>query len=352
MTQSITSHTVKTSRLQTHFLASGPEDGTPVIFIHGNVSSSAFFDESLAGLPEGFRGIAPDLRGFGHTESKGVDATRGVRDFSDDVRSLVEALDLAGTAIHLVGWSVGGGVVMQYAMDYPEHIASITLINPLSPYGFGGTKDVDGTPTWPDYAGSGGGTANPEFVKRLAEGDRSEESDFSPRKVMNTFYFKPPFRVAPDREERFVDALLTTVTGEDNYPGDLTVSQNWPGVAPGTRGMNNAISPAYCNLTGFANISPKPPVLWVRGADDQVVSDTSLFDFGFLGQLGAVPGWPGADVFPPQPMVSQTRALLEAYKANGGEYREEVVLESGHSPHIEHPEQFQKLLSELLRAGR
>jgi pimeloyl-ACP methyl ester carboxylesterase len=322
-----------------------------VFFIHGNVSSSAFFDESLVELPEGFRGIAPDLRGFGHSESKGVDATRGLRDFSDDIRSLVEALGLAGTAIHLVGWSVGGGVVMQYAVDHPEHVASITLINPLSPYGFGGTKDVNGTPTWPDFAGSGGGTANPEFVKRLAEGDRSEESDFSPRKVMNMFYFKPPFRVTPEREERFVDALLTTVTGEDNYPGDLTVSQNWPGVAPGTRGMNNAISPAYCNLSSFANISPKPPVLWVRGADDQVVSDTSLFDLGFLGQLGAVPGWPGMEVFPPQPMVSQTRALLETYKANGGDYREEVVPECGHSPHIEHPQQFQKLLSELLTAG-
>ncbi len=351
MTRSITSQTLSTTRLQTHFLTSGPEDGTPVFFIHGNVSSSAFFDESLVELPEGFRGIAPDLRGFGHSESKGVDATRGLRDFSDDIRSLVEALGLAGTAIHLVGWSVGGGVVMQYAVDHPEHVASITLINPLSPYGFGGTKDVNGTPTWPDFAGSGGGTANPEFVKRLAEGDRSEESDFSPRKVMNMFYFKPPFRVTPEREERFVDALLTTVTGEDNYPGDLTVSQNWPGVAPGTRGMNNAISPAYCNLSSFANISPKPPVLWVRGADDQVVSDTSLFDLGFLGQLGAVPGWPGMEVFPPQPMVSQTRALLETYKANGGDYREEVVPECGHSPHIEHPQQFQKLLSELLTAG-
>ncbi|HLL07010.1 MAG TPA: hypothetical protein VK539_40920 [Myxococcaceae bacterium] len=33
-------------------------------------------------------------------------------------------------------------------------------------------------------------------------------------------------------------------------------------------------------------------MLRIRGADDQIVSDTSLFDFGLLGSLSAVPGWP------------------------------------------------------------
>ena len=57
-------------------------------------------------------------------------------------------------------------------------------------------------------------------------------------------------------------------------------------------------------------------MLWVRGSDDQIVSDNSLFDLGMLGSLGAIPGWPGVDVFPPQPMISQTRAVLE--KVSGG----------------------------------
>jgi pimeloyl-ACP methyl ester carboxylesterase len=76
-------------------------------------------------------------------------------------------------------------------------------------------------------------------------------------------------------------------------------------------------------------------VLWIHGADDQIVSDTSLLDFGFLGQLGAVPGWPGAEVYPPQPMKTQLRAVLEKYKANGGQYQEVVLSDCGHSPHIE-----------------
>jgi pimeloyl-ACP methyl ester carboxylesterase len=353
----VVSSVVTTPRLRTHVLASGPADGAPVLFVHGNVSSSRFWEETLAALaaqPGRYRAIAPDLRGFGGSERKPVDATRGLRDFADDLHSLVETLGwtAGGRAIQLVGWSVGGGIVLQYAIDHPDEVVSLVLVDPMSPYGFGGTKDVVGTPCWPDYAGSGGGTANPEFVQRLAAGDRSEESDFSPRKVMNTFYFKPPFRVSSEREEVLVSALLETAVGDDNYPGDLTPTENWPTVAPGQRGMNNAISPKYCNLSGFAGLGRGPEVLWVRGADDQIVSDTSLFDFGYLGKLGAVPGWPGDDVFPPQPMIGQTRSVLDAYRENGGRYREVVIPECAHSPHIEQPDAFRSLVFPFLDAQR
>jgi pimeloyl-ACP methyl ester carboxylesterase len=336
--------TVETTRLRTHCALGGEDGGVPVLFVHGNVSSSVFYDETLDALPGGYRGIAPDLRGFGRSETKPLDATRGLADFADDLHALVEALGLEN--LHLVGWSAGGTAAMQYALGHADRLLSLTLVDPMSPYGFGGTKDASGTPCWPDYAGSGGRTANPEFVRRLREGDRSEEDPNSPRNVMNAFYFKPPFRAA--REEDYLTSMLSTVVGEDNYPGDGKTSNNWPGIAPGTRGMNNAISPKYCDLDGFSRISGGPPVLWVRGEEDQIVSDTSLLDFGFLGQLGYVSGWPGAETYPPQPMVSQTRAVLEAYAANGGAYREEVILDCGHSPHVEKPEEFRRLLFEFL----
>ena len=340
--------TVETARLRTHCALGGEEGGVPLVFIHGNVSSSVFFEDTLAALPDGYRGIAPDLRGFGRSEAKPLDAARGLADFADDLHALVDALGLQ--RLHLVGWSAGGTAAMQYAMDHAERLLSLTLVDPMSPYGFGGTKDVSGTPCWPDYAGSGGGTANPEFVQRLREGDRSDEDPNSPRNVMNTFYFKPPFRA--EREEDYVTSMLSTVVGEDNYPGDGVQSENWPGGGPGTRGMNNAISPKHCNLEGFASISGGPPVLWVRGEDDQIVSDTSLLDFGFLGQLGFVPDWPGPEVYPPQPMVSQTRAVLDAYAGDGGAYREEVISDCGHSPHVERPKEFRRLLFEFLGSTR
>lgn len=340
--QGISSRTVETRRLGTHLLESGPEDGVPILLVHGNVSSSRFFEETMLTLPDRYRALAPDLRGFGGSEAKPLDATRGLRDFADDLRALVDALGLGRQRVHLLGWSAGGPAVMQYAVDYPAGVASIALVAPMSPYGFGGTKDEAGTPCWPDHAGSGGGTANPKFVKHLAEGDRGEEDPNSPRNVMNSFYFKPPFRAPEDREEAFVSSMLSTAVGEDNYPGDATGSENWPMTAPGEKGMNNAISPKYCDLEALTSIESKPPILWVRGADDAIVSDTSLLDLGYLGRLGAVPGWPGEEVYPPQPMVAQTRAVLDRYRQNGGGYREEVLQDCGHTPHVEKPDEFRR----------
>ena len=337
----ISSQIVKTPRLATHVLTSGPQDGEPVVFVHGNVSSSVFWEETMLALPAQYRAIAYDMRGFGDSETAPVDATRGgMQDFADDLHALVELLGLG--SFHLVGWSTGGSVGMQYIMDHPNQVRSFTMVSPASPYGFGGTKDANGTPCYPDYAGSGGGTANPDFTARLNAGDRSEESPNSPRNVMNAFYFKPPFRAAPEREEAFVSSMLSTKCVEGNYPGDLTPSDNWPNVAPGTTGVNNALSPKYLNLSAFGMVPGGPPILWIRGTNDQIVSDTSLLDFGTLGQLGAVPGWPGVDVFPSQPMWQQMRTVLDAYTATGGSYREVEFPDTGHSPHIERPDDFRR----------
>jgi pimeloyl-ACP methyl ester carboxylesterase len=336
---------IHTPRLTFHVLFAGPPDGEPVVFLHGNVSSATFWEETMLALPPDFRAIAPDLRGYGESERRPVDATRGLRDFSDDVHALVETMGLA--RFHLVGHSMGGGIAMQYAIDHAERIFSLTLVDPLSPYGFGGTKDPEGTPCWPDYAGSGGGTANPEFVRRLAAGDRSEESDFSPRRVLRAFYGKAPF--LHPREDILVESMVRTAVGEENYPGDFQISANWPGIAPGTRGVNNAMSPKYCNLSALAAIDPKPPILWIRGAEDVIVSDHSLFDFGYLGSIGLVPGWPGEAIYPPQPMVAQTRRVLERYEAAGGRYQEEEIPEAGHTPYLERPEVFQEILHAWLR---
>lgn len=339
---------IKTERLMMTYLQTG-SGKTPVVLIHGNCSSSLFFqDFMLAVAASGQYTIyAPDMRGYGDSETLPVDATRGVRDFSDDLAAFVRTLHLP--KFHLLGWSLGGNIVMQYAVDYPESLLSLTLEAPGSPFGFGGTRDAQGTPTSADFAGSGGGTANPDFAQRIANGDRGNEQN-SPRTVMNTFYFKPPFRVAPDREEMYVTSLLTTKVGPGNYAGDMTRSEHWPNVAPGVQGVNNALSPKYLNQSDFAQLPVKLPVLWIHGVDDQIVSDTSLFDLAFLGQLGAVPGWPGAEVCPAQPMKSQVRWVLEQYKANGGSYSEVALTDCGHSPHIEKQDEVVQLFTQFISA--
>ena len=174
---SITSHMADTSRLRVHYLSKGPENGIPVIFVHGNLSSSLLWDETLAALPTGYRAIAIDMRGFGDTETKPLDATRGMGDFADDLRSLVETLGLTQPA-HLIGHSTGGGVVMHYTLNHPTDVASVTLAASVSPYGFGGTKGAEGTPINSDYAGSGAGLIFPEMLTRMKDGGQQRRQRF------------------------------------------------------------------------------------------------------------------------------------------------------------------------------
>jgi pimeloyl-ACP methyl ester carboxylesterase len=321
--------------------------GDAVLFVHGNVSSAAFWQPQLLTIPPRWRPLAVDLRGFGGTEPLPVDARRGVRDWSDDLAALVDALGLE--RVHLVGWSMGGGVVLQHLLDHPDRVASVALVAPVSPYGFGGTTGSDGTRVHPDGTGSGGGAANPHFVDAIAAGDTTADSPTSPRAVLRAFYVgQDALPLDPALEDVFVDSMLSTRIGADHYPGDSVAVEAWPGAAPGERGVLNTMAPTVLDVSTITELAVKPPVLWVRGDRDQIISDTSAFDLAFLGSIGAVPGWPGEEAFGPQPMVRQTRAVLDRYAASGGRYREVVLPDVGHSPHVERPQEFAVALLEHL----
>lgn len=333
----IAARRVPTDRLAANVLerpSSGAAAAT-VLFVHGNVSSSLFWQPLMLALPHSVRALAVDLRGFGDSETLPVDATRGVRDFSDDVAAVVGALALG--PVHLVGWSMGGGVAMQLLLDRPDLVRTLTLVSTVSPYGFGGTA-ADGSLLNPDASGTGGGGANPDFVARLGAGDTGEESPTSPRAVYRSSYVAPGF--VSEHEDLWVESMLSTATGDDNYPGDASATEHWPGFAPGTRGVLNTMAPTYFDTSGIVDLPEKPPVLWIHGALDAIVGDASFFDLNQLGAAGIIPGWPGEQTAPPQPMLAQTRTVLERYAEAGGTSREVVFEECGHSPHIEKPGEF------------
>ena len=295
--------TLTTGRLTTAYYRAGEGNGRRLLLIHGNVSSGAFYLPLFDQLSQQFDVIAPDLRCFGGSSA-------------------------------LAGWSMGGCVAMQYAMDHGEQLTGLILINPGSPYGFGGTKGEDGVMLEPPGLASGGGCVNAQLVQSLLYGER----EFL-RATLNSVYFKPPFRMDSQWEERLIDEMLKTKVGDGMYPGDTRQVPQWPFVAAGDKGVCNTMAPNHSALSALADAPVKPPVLWVRGDGDIMVSDTSLCDFGYLGQAGVVPGWPGAEVIPPQPMVAQTRAVLARYAANGGRFQE-VVLSGGHGCHLESPVRF------------
>lgn len=173
---------VQARGISQNVLAGGPADAPPVLLVHGNCSSAGFWTPLVRRLPDSVRVVAPDLRGYGGSETAPVDATRGLRDFADDVAALLDDRSLfpGGGPVVVAGHSMGCGVVMQLLADHPGRFSVVLLEAPLSPYGFGGTRDLDGTPTTADFAGTGGGTANPDFVARIRAGDRSADAPASP----------------------------------------------------------------------------------------------------------------------------------------------------------------------------
>ncbi|MEM2826177.1 MAG: alpha/beta hydrolase [Sulfolobales archaeon] len=282
-----------------------------VVLVHGNLSSSAIWEDVMRAVKEDFDVLAPDLRGFGNSGRAPVDATRGLRDFSEDLLELLSILGYKGYV--MVGHSMGGDVVLQALLDAPSsvRIKKVVLVDPISPYGYGGTKDEFGTPCYSDYAGSGAGLVlryNPDSVNLLKAKYTGVDHPLAPANAIKSL-FADDFVISEQLQKKLLDMPFSVEVSVDNYPGDYVESPNWPYVAPGTRGVLNAMSPKHMNIYKVVNAPLKPPVLLVHGSKNIIISDMSLLDLDVLGTMGFVPGYPGRNVFPSQPMVSRLRCF-------------------------------------------
>ena len=101
----ITEHTTKSSRHTTFYLASGPQDGPPVIFVHGWPELSISWRHQLPAMGAlGFRAIAPDMRGYGRSSVYGRHEDYALRESAAD---MIELLDSLGER-RPYGWGTTG----------------------------------------------------------------------------------------------------------------------------------------------------------------------------------------------------------------------------------------------------
>ncbi|MDQ0038417.1 non-heme chloroperoxidase [Variovorax boronicumulans] len=109
----------------------GPRDAPAIVFHHGWPLSSDEWDaQMMFFLLHGFRTIAHDRRGHGRSSQteRGTD----METYADDVRILVEHLDLKG-AVH-IGHSTGGGEATRYvARAAPGRVAKAVLVGAITP---------------------------------------------------------------------------------------------------------------------------------------------------------------------------------------------------------------------------
>jgi pimeloyl-ACP methyl ester carboxylesterase len=99
--------------------------GPPIVLVHGITASSRVWETVGPRLARSHTVLAPDLLGHGETAKPRGDYSMGA--FASGIRDLILWLDLGPTTV--VGHSLGGGVAMQFAYQFPERTERLALIS-------------------------------------------------------------------------------------------------------------------------------------------------------------------------------------------------------------------------------
>ena len=102
--------------------------GTPVVLLHGFPLDHMMWQPQIDTLSSRCRVIAPDLRGFGNSSLSSSDVSEGVEmsRYAADVITILDGLHINEPVI-MGGFSMGGYVLWQVALSYPERIRGLVL---------------------------------------------------------------------------------------------------------------------------------------------------------------------------------------------------------------------------------
>lgn len=99
--------------------------GAPLVLVHGLGSSTRDWEKQIPVLSARYRLIVLDVRGHGRSDKPRERYSIG--GFSADLGALIDHLDLG--AVHLVGWSMGGMICFQLAVNEPARVKSVCIVN-------------------------------------------------------------------------------------------------------------------------------------------------------------------------------------------------------------------------------
>ncbi|MGN7743823.1 alpha/beta fold hydrolase [Pseudomonas sp. 22526] len=109
--------------------AKGTPNGRSVVLMHGKNFCGATWDSSIKALSDaGYRVIAPDQIGF-CTSSKPEHYQYSFQQLAQNTRQLLDRLGVQ--QVSLLGHSTGGMLATRYALQYPEQVQQLALVNPI-----------------------------------------------------------------------------------------------------------------------------------------------------------------------------------------------------------------------------
>jgi pimeloyl-ACP methyl ester carboxylesterase len=224
--------------LSTYVLARGPEDGTPVMLLHGWGASTFTWREQIDVLAEtGYRAIAFDRPPYGLSAKTGDNTPYSPSALADFTAKVMDALGVEKAI--LVGQSQGGGVVGYFAVRYPARVEQIVFVSAaLRP-----TDDPPPANTGGTGGRVGGALGLPPFVSSLLNvypaqwwarlGIRAfVRPDFASR-ILQSAYFNPDFmtpEIAAGYSQQLQvvgwdEALIGQLRGAAFQPDPITAEQ-------------------------------------------------------------------------------------------------------------------------------
>jgi pimeloyl-ACP methyl ester carboxylesterase len=248
--------------------------GEPMILVHGYTDRVEMWNGPADSLARDFRVIVPDMRGFGLASKSGDTAYFGRR-MVDDVLMLMDSLGIARA--HLVGYSMGGQIVGNLALDHPGRTASVTLV--------AGALWADSVAMARDVA---------PFVAALRD-----ERTLAP-------FFK---WILPTWDDTTVAAVAAHLYAANDRPSLIASLASLPALAIDSSRMSRAHVPAALVVSGRDPLAPhsRQAARWWPGARLVVIPTHDHADITFapevLAETRAVAGRAAPSASRPRPGV-------------------------------------------------
>jgi 2-succinyl-6-hydroxy-2,4-cyclohexadiene-1-carboxylate synthase len=119
---------IKINALNFYYESMG--QGETIVFLHGFTGSHEDWRFQMAAVKDKYRAIALDLRGHGKTQAPTEEADYSIYLNCEDVRGLLAYLGIRRCC--LVGHSMGGFTALQFAMENPEMLWGLVLVDTSS----------------------------------------------------------------------------------------------------------------------------------------------------------------------------------------------------------------------------
>ncbi len=227
--------------------------GEPLLLVHGFTLDRRMWADQIDVFAERFTVVAVDLRGFGRSGPVGSASYSSV----DDLKALLDHLGIG--AAHLVGLSMGGGIVTSFAVTHPEATHSLILVD-SNLWGYAWSAEWQTsfralTPTaktagvaaakalWLAHPLFAPARENPEVARRLDE----MVTDYSGWHWLNR---DPERGLTPPTIERLGEIAAPTlvVVGERDLPDFHAVAER---LAQGIPGAQKVVLPGVGHLANL-----------------------------------------------------------------------------------------------------